>query len=93
MRNNSKWMKAFLATAGAELAPHGKTTMTPAILQLQMDDGAWGITVSTLHQHRVARHFGCNRIFYANQLVGKAAISYVIEETARDPAFEFPVPG
>jgi len=89
MRNNSNWMKGFLETANAELAPHGKTTMAPAIFQLQIDDGAWGITVSTPHQLRVARHFGYNRIFYANQLVGKAAISHVIDEVARDPSFEF----
>lgn len=88
MRNNSRWMKAFLQTAEAELAPHGKTTMAPAIFQLQMEDGAWGITVSTLHQLRVARHFGYNRIFYANQVIGKAAISYVVSESARDPFFD-----
>lgn len=89
MRNNSAWMKSFLGSTGADLAPHGKTTMAPAIFQLQMDDGAWGITVSTIHQLRVARRFGYNRIFYANQLVGKAAISYVVDETARDASFEF----
>jgi len=26
------------------LAPHGKTTMAPQLLKLQLDDGAWAVT-------------------------------------------------
>jgi D-serine dehydratase len=89
LRHNSEWMKAFLAKGGAYLAPHGKTTMSPALFDLQLADGAWAITVSTPHQIHVARSFGYGRILLANQLVGASAIAYVISELARDSSFEF----
>jgi D-serine dehydratase len=89
LRHNSEWMKAFLAKGGASLAPHGKTTMSPALFDLQLADGAWAITVSTPHQIHVARSFGYGRILLANQLVGAKAIDYVISELARDSSFEF----
>lgn len=89
LRHNSEWMKAFLAQGGAVLAPHGKTTMSPALFDLQLADGAWAITVSTPHQVQVVRSFGYKRIFLANQLIGAKAIDYVISELARDAEFEF----
>ncbi len=89
LRHNSDWMKSFLAGGHASLSPHGKTTMSPALFDLQLADGAWAITVATPHQIQVARSFGYARIFLANQLVGRAAIDYVVSELAGDPGFEF----
>ncbi len=89
LHHNSAWMRDFIARRGLDLAPHGKTTMAPALFDLQLDDGAWGITVGTAHQIQVARSFGYGRLFLANQLVGRAAIDYVLRELARDPGFEF----
>ncbi|MCP3734014.1 alanine racemase [Sphingomonas sp. RP10(2022)] len=77
-------MRDFLALTGTAIAPHGKTTMAPFIYDLQIADGAWGITVSTPHQIRVARHFGHRRIFVANQIVGRAAIDQVFRALAED---------
>ncbi|TPI38088.1 amino acid deaminase [Mesorhizobium sp. B3-1-9] len=89
LRHNREWMKSFLEDSGMALAPHGKTTMCPALFDMQLDDGAWAITVATAHQLQVARAFGYSRIFFANQLIGKSAIDYVMRELANDPAFEF----
>ncbi|HWU65276.1 MAG TPA: amino acid deaminase [Ensifer sp.] len=89
IRHNSEWMKSFLARSGTLLSPHGKTTMSPALFDLQLADGAWAITLSTPHQVQVARHFGYSRIFLANQLVGAKAIDYIISELEKDPTFEF----
>lgn len=89
VRDNSAWMRSFLGDAGAVLSPHGKTTMCPALFDLQLADGAWAITVSTLHQIQVARSFGVKRIFLANQLIGRQAIDYVIGELRADSSFEF----
>lgn len=89
LQHNSAWMKAFLKARGAQIAPHGKTTMSPALFDLQLDDGAWAITLSTPHQLHVARSFGFNRILLANQLVGRSAIGWVIEQLNADSAFEF----
>ena len=89
LRNNSDWMRRFLAATGAKLAPHGKTTMAPALFDMQMDDGAWGITVATPHQIQVAHRFGFKRLFLANQLVGRAAINLVIDLLKSDPELDF----
>ena len=89
LHHNSRWMKGYLAMTGSLLAPHGKTTMSPALFGLQLADGAWGIALSTPHQMHVARRFGFRRILLANQLVGRAAIEWVVEELNSDPQFEF----
>jgi D-serine dehydratase len=89
LRHNSGWMRQFVETEGAAIAPHGKTTMCPQLFDLQMKDGAWGITLSTAHQVQIARRFGHKRIFFANQLVGKANIDFIIEQLNGDADFEF----
>jgi D-serine deaminase-like pyridoxal phosphate-dependent protein len=89
LRHNSAWMKSFVADGGAMIAPHGKTTMSPALFDLQLDDGAWAVTLATPHQIQVARSFGYNRIFLANQLVGRSALEYVLRELKNHPDFEF----
>jgi D-serine dehydratase len=89
LHHNSGWMRAFLASGGAMIAPHGKTTMSPAIFDLQLGDGAWAVTLATPHQIQVARSFRYNRIFLANQLVGRSAIEYVLRELQDHPDFEF----
>ena len=71
------------------MAPHGKTTMSPALFERQLADGAWGMTLATVQQVRVARSNGIGRIVLANQLVGRQAIDYIAAELARDPAFDF----
>lgn len=89
MRANSQWMMQFLARHGAELAPHGKTTMSPELMQMQLRDGAWALTAATAHHVRAYRHWGARRIFMANQLIGDGEIQWIAAELARDPTFEF----
>jgi D-serine dehydratase len=89
LAHNARWMRAFREATGVAIAPHGKTSMSPELFARQLDDGAWGITVATVQQLRVARDAGVARVLMANQLVGRQAIAYVLDEIARDPAFEF----
>jgi D-serine dehydratase len=89
LTHNGQWMREFLAVSGAVIAPHGKTTMSPQLFQQQLADGAWAITVATLQQLRICRHFGFNRILLANQLIGRQAIGYVFDEIRRHAGFEF----
>ncbi len=86
--NNARWMQAFLAGTGALLAPHGKTTMCPQLFWQQLDAGAWAITVATVSQLQVCRHFGFNRLVLANQIVGRQAVETVVAELRKDSAFE-----
>ena len=40
---------------GIDLAPHGKTTMSPQLFRRQLDAGAWGLTFATVTQLRGRR--------------------------------------
>jgi D-serine dehydratase len=86
---NIKTMAEYAKSSGALLAPHGKTTMAPQLFARQIDAGAWAITVATPSQLRVARRFGVQRLFLANQLIDEAALRWLCEELERDPGFEF----
>ncbi len=83
---NRAWMRGFLQGAGVALAPHAKTTMSPQLLQMQVDDGAWAFCVATAQQAAILRSFGVCRIVIANQLTGHANIDYILAELNRDPA-------
>jgi D-serine dehydratase len=87
--HNDRWMQSFLKLSGAVISPHGKTTMSPALFRRQLDHGAWAMTVATAQQIQVCRAMGINRIVLANQLVGRQAIRYVLDELAAHADFEF----
>jgi len=89
LRHNSAWMKGFRQMTGVAIAPHGKTSMSPQLYARQLADGAWGITVASVQQLRVCRAAGIGRVLLANQLVGRQNIGYVLDELARDFAFDF----
>ncbi len=88
LRHNLAWMQHFIAAYGVHLAPHGKTTMAPKLFQMQLDAGAWGITVATAQQALVAQRHGVRRVLMANQLVGKENMA-VIARLLRDPTFDY----
>jgi len=89
LEHNERWMAAFLGLAGAVIAPHGKTTMSPQLFERQIAHGAWAITVATTQQVEVCRRLGLQRILLANQLVGRQAIRYILDELERDAGLEF----
>src|SRR6185437_11460135 len=70
LANNIAWMQRFADGHGAKLAPHGKTTMAPALFRRQIQSGAWGITLATATQCAAAFAHGAERLLMANQLVG-----------------------
>jgi D-serine dehydratase len=88
LAHNLQWMQQFAVAYGVKLAPHGKTTMAPKLFARQLQAGAWGITLATAHQVRVAYDHGVRRILMANQLVGKQNMA-VIARLLEDPEFEY----
>lgn len=88
LRSNVATMAEWCRSAGVHLAPHGKTTMAPAIFDLQMRAGAWGMTAATPAHARLYRHFGIPKILYANQLVEPQVIEWFAAEIERDPEFD-----
>lgn len=89
LRHNSDWMRRFLKLTDVRIAPHGKTTMAPQLFDIQLADGAWGITVATVQQFLVCRSFGVRRVLLANQLVGRQETATVLEVLRDDPGLDF----
>lgn len=89
LKNNLEAMAGWCAAAGVDLAPHGKTTMAPALWRRQLAAGARAITVANLAQVRVARAFGVGRVHLANALLDPAGLRWVAAELGRDPGFSF----
>jgi D-serine deaminase-like pyridoxal phosphate-dependent protein len=76
-------MQRWCADHGVELAPHGKTTMSPELFGRQLRAGAWGLTVASPAQARVALDAGARRILIANQVTDAAGIRW-LAGTLRD---------
>jgi D-serine deaminase-like pyridoxal phosphate-dependent protein len=89
LESNLTTMAAYCAEAGVLLAPHGKTTMAPALWARQLAAGAWGITLANVPQLRVGRAFGVRRLHLANALVDPAALGWISAEQDADPSFGF----
>ncbi|WP_306189593.1 MULTISPECIES: alanine racemase [unclassified Streptomyces] len=89
LEHNLRLMETYAARHGLAFAPHGKTSMAPRLFHRQIEHGAWGITLAVPHQVRVARAFGVERVFLANELVDPAALRWIAAELAADPSFRF----
>ncbi len=88
LRHNLQWMQRFVNAYGVKLAPHGKTTMAPRLFEMQLNGGAWGITLATAQQTLVAYQHGVRRVLMANQLIGKENMA-IISRLLEDSAFEY----
>ncbi|OHZ03087.1 amino acid deaminase [Salinicola sp. MIT1003] len=83
LAHNLAWMQRFADDHGAKLAPHGKTTMTPALFQRQIEAGAWGITLATAVQTVAAHAHGIDRVLMVNQLVGRPNMRLIADAIER----------
>lgn len=81
-------MRAFCEHSGVSLAPHGKTTLSPELIAMQQEAGAWGITVATPQQAALMVEFGVRRIIVANEVVDPAALRWFADQLSADPALE-----
>ena len=89
LTHNERVAFAWARSAGVSLAPHGKTSMAPALWGRLFDAGAWGLTLATPWQVQVARAADVPRIMLANGLVDTAAAVWIRDELARDQEFAF----
>ncbi|MGW2045299.1 amino acid deaminase [Streptomyces sp. NPDC001858] len=89
LEHNLDLMETYATRHGLAFAPHGKTSMAPQLFQRQIDRGAWGITLAVPHQVRVARAYGVQRVFLANELVDPAALRWISAQLDADAGFAF----
>ena len=69
LQHNLDWMRAFAKERGVEIAPHGKTSMSPELYRRQMASGAWGISFATVFQLQAGLEAGIDRAIIANQVI------------------------
>lgn len=72
LQHNLAWMQDFCAQRGLDIAPHGKTTMSPELYARQIAAGAWGISFATVYQAAVGARHGVPRLIIANQVLQAA---------------------
>lgn len=89
LTGNLAAMQRWTAARQLDLAPHGKTTMAPALWSRLFDHGAVALTLATPWQVQVARSFGVEKIMLANTLVTPPGIAWISAELDAHPSFEF----
>lgn len=86
--HNVETMAQWAAEAGVLLAPHGKTTMTPALWKAQLAAGALGITVANFPQARVAVDVGVPMVVIANEFISPPGLRW-LKQTLAERSTEF----
>src|ERR1700754_656671 len=78
---HASWCEA----AGVSQAPHAKTHLSPEIVRLQLEAGAWGMTAASVHQARFLAALGVRRIILAHEIVDQAGIRALADLSAQHP--------
>lgn len=84
LSHNESTVFGWAAEQGVHVAPHGKTTMAPALWQRLLDAGAWGISVATPWQAEVAVDAGVATVLIANSVTDAAAARHLGDLLAAD---------
>jgi D-serine dehydratase len=82
---NLRWMQQFARDRGVELAPHGKTTMSPQLFDAQLRAGAWGITFANVTQARLGLAAGVRRALIANQVAAAVDLNGIVDALLEHP--------
>jgi D-serine dehydratase len=77
LEHNLAWMQAQARRWGIDLAPHGKTTMSPQLFTRQLAAGAWGLTFATVNQLAIGVTAGARRTLIANQVLADADLGII----------------
>jgi len=82
LEHNATVMADWVAGLGLDLAPHGKTSMSPELTARQLRHGAWAITAATAGQARTFAGWGVPRIILANEVTDPGGLRWVAETVA-----------
>lgn len=88
LESNVAMLASFARKHRLELAPHGKTTMTPSIFARQLAAGAWGLTVATGNQLLAAHEAGVRRLFVANEILDLTVLHWIARTLDRESSTE-----
>ena len=88
LTHNVATMARWCDRHGVQLAPHGKTHMSPQLAARQLAAGACAVTVATISQARTYRAFGASALILANELVDPAGLRWLASELNDEPNFD-----
>jgi D-serine deaminase-like pyridoxal phosphate-dependent protein len=88
LAHNLDAMARWCAERGVQLAPHGKTHMSPQLCAKQIEAGACAITAATISQVRTFRAYGISSVILANELVDAAGLRWLASQLDSDPTFD-----
>jgi D-serine dehydratase len=77
LESNSASFATYCRRHHVSFAPHGKTTMSPELFRLQLNDGAWAITAATTFQAKTMVDHGVPRVLIANEVVAPGDIAWL----------------
>lgn len=77
VEHNLAWMQRQVRRWGIDLAPHGKTTMSPQLFTRQLAAGAWGLTFATVNQLAIGVASGARNTLIANQVISAADLAAI----------------
>ena len=75
LAHNLAWMHDFCRQRSLDIAPHGKTTMSPELYKMQLKAGAWGISFANVFQAGLGIRHGVQRVIIANQVFQAADLA------------------
>lgn len=90
LAGNLRWLQQFAQARGVDLAPHGKTPMSPQIFAAQLQVGAWGITFANVVQARLGVRAGVPRGLIANQVLAAADLQALATLRRQHPGLRLP---
>ncbi|WP_165367903.1 alanine racemase [Phytoactinopolyspora endophytica] len=88
LAHNLNRMREYCAEHGVHIAPHGKTTMSPELIRLQLEHGAWGMTAATAWQARAMLAFGARRVLIANECIDPVGLRWIAAHMRDHPQVE-----
>src|SRR5690606_5754238 len=85
LEHNAALHARWCESVGVSQAPHAKTHLSPEIVRLQLESGAWGMTAATVHQARFLAAAGAQRILLAHEVVDPANVAALVRLGAEHP--------
>ncbi|MGF3056957.1 amino acid deaminase [Microbacterium sp. YY-01] len=85
LTHNETTVFAWAREQGVLMAPHGKTSMSPALWQRLLDAGAWGITLATPWQAQLAISSGVPTVLIAHGVVDHASVQQLAAQLDARP--------
>jgi D-serine dehydratase len=77
LAGNLRWMQQFAREQGVDMAPHGKTSMSPQLFARQIGAGAWGLTFANVTQARIGLATGVRNCLIANQVLADGDLAAI----------------